>query len=70
MRRCCDYTERFDRLTLTADRLRIGADEIDAAVAGIPAELMAALDLAATRIEAFHRLAGAGRSARRRTRRA
>ena len=50
------YTERFDRLTLTPDRLRIAAEEIDAAVAGIPAELMAALDLAATRIEAFHRL--------------
>ncbi len=30
------YTERFDRVTLTADRLRIAADEIDAAVAGIP----------------------------------
>jgi histidinol dehydrogenase len=50
------YTERFDRLTLSADRLRIGAGEIDAAVAGIPAEVMAALDLAAVRIEAFHRL--------------
>ncbi len=50
-----DYTARFDRLTLTPDRLRIGADEIDAAVASIPAELNAALDLAATRIEAFHR---------------
>ncbi len=50
------YTERFDRLTLIADRLRIGADEIDAAVSGIAPELMAALDLAAARIEAFHRL--------------
>ena len=50
-----DYTARFDRLTLTADRLRITAGEIDAAVAAIPAELAAALDLAATRIEAFHR---------------
>jgi histidinol dehydrogenase len=50
-----DYTARFDRLTLTPDRLRIAADEIDAAVASIPAELNAALDLAATRIEAFHR---------------
>jgi histidinol dehydrogenase len=49
-----DYTTRFDRQTLTADRLRISAAEIDAAVAGIPAELAAALDLAATRIEAFH----------------
>lgn len=50
-----DYTARFDRLTLTAERIRIAAAEIDAAVAGIPAELAAALDLAATRIEAFHR---------------
>jgi histidinol dehydrogenase len=50
-----DYTARFDRLSLNADRLRITAAEIDAAVAGIPADLAAALDLAATRIEAFHR---------------
>jgi histidinol dehydrogenase len=50
------YTERFDRLTLSPDRLRIAAEEIDAAIAGIPTELTAALDLAATRIEAFHRL--------------
>ncbi len=50
------YTQRFDRLTLTADQLRIRADEIDAAVASVAPELMAALDLAATRIEAFHRL--------------
>ncbi len=33
----------------------VSAAEIDAAVASIPAELAAALDLAATRIEAFHR---------------
>jgi histidinol dehydrogenase len=50
-----DYTTRFDRHTLTADRLRIAPAEVDAAVASIPAELAAALDLAATRIEAFHR---------------
>jgi len=50
-----DYTARFDRLTLAADRLRIGAAEIDAAAASIPPVLAAALDLAATRIEAFHR---------------
>ncbi len=49
-------TARFDRLTLTTDRLRIAADEIDAAVTGIAPALMAALDLAATRIEAFHRM--------------
>jgi histidinol dehydrogenase len=50
-----DYTTRFDRQTLTADRLRISSAEIDAATAAIPAKLAAALDLAATRIEAFHR---------------
>jgi len=50
-----DYTARFDRLSLTAGTLRIGTAEIDAAVASIPTELNAALDLAATRIEAFHR---------------
>ena len=50
-----EYTARFDRLTLTADTLRIGADEIDAAAATIPADLAAALDLAAERIDAFHR---------------
>jgi len=49
-------TERFDRQALTADRLRISAAEIDAAVADIGPELTAALDFAATRIEAFHRL--------------
>ncbi len=50
-----DYTSRFDRFALTADRIRITAAEIDAAVGSIPAELAAALDLAARRIEAFHR---------------
>jgi histidinol dehydrogenase len=50
------YTKRFDRLALTADRLRVGADEIEAAAAGIEPSLMAALDLAASRIEAFHRM--------------
>jgi histidinol dehydrogenase len=50
-----DYTARFDRQTLTAERLRISAAEIEAAVRSIPAELAAALDLAAGRIEAFHR---------------
>jgi histidinol dehydrogenase len=50
-----DYTARFDRLRLTPDRLRIGAAEIDDAVAAVPAGLMAALDVAAARIESFHR---------------
>jgi histidinol dehydrogenase len=51
----CDYTSRFDRVTMTPDRLRVTAAEIAAAKAAVPAELLAALDLAATRIEAFHR---------------
>ncbi len=50
------YTHRFDDLPLTVDRLRIATEEIDAAVAEISEELMQALDLAASRIEAFHRL--------------
>jgi histidinol dehydrogenase len=50
------YTERFDRLALTSDGLRVDADEVEAAAAGIEPSLMAALDLAASRIEAFHRI--------------
>jgi histidinol dehydrogenase len=50
----CDYTARFDRLTLSPAHLRVTEAEIDAAVAAVPAELLTALDLAATRIEAFH----------------
>jgi histidinol dehydrogenase len=49
-----EYTERFDRLPLTAERLRISAEEIDAAVASISAAAAEALNLAASRIEAFH----------------
>ncbi|HUN42100.1 MAG TPA: histidinol dehydrogenase [Acetobacteraceae bacterium] len=50
-----DYTARFDRLTLTPDRLRIGQAEIDSAIATVAPAQANALDLAATRIEAFHR---------------
>ena len=52
----CELTAQHDHHTVSADRLRIDPDEIDAAANQIPAELTAALDLAATRIEAFHRL--------------
>ncbi|MBI1209351.1 MAG: histidinol dehydrogenase [Azospirillum sp.] len=48
-------TERFDRLALTPETLRIQPEEIAAAAAAVgPAETMA-LDRAAERIEAFHR---------------
>ncbi len=50
----CATTAKFDRVSLTPQTLRVTADEIAQAVATIPAELADALDIAATRIEAFH----------------
>jgi histidinol dehydrogenase len=50
----CDYTRRFDRNGVAPETLRVTPAEIDAACATVPAALVAALDLAATRIEAFH----------------
>ncbi|MDD3801632.1 MAG: histidinol dehydrogenase [Desulfuromonas thiophila] len=51
----CDYTRQFDRLDLTAGGLEVRAAEIDAAVARVTAEDLAALQLAADRIAAYHR---------------
>ena len=51
----CEYTARFDRLALAPSELRIAPAEIAAAAAGVSRELADALDLAAGRIEAFHR---------------
>ena len=51
----CDYTTRFDRMPITPDRLRITEAEIEHATASVPAELLEALDVAARRIEIFHR---------------
>jgi histidinol dehydrogenase len=50
-----EYTARFDRVSLTPERLRVSAAETEAAIAGIAPALRDALDLAAARIEAFHR---------------
>lgn len=51
-----EFTARFDRWTpRDAGALRVAATEIEAAAASVPASLLAALDLAAERIEAFHR---------------
>ncbi|KXV68999.1 histidinol dehydrogenase, partial [Gluconobacter japonicus] len=50
----CDYTARFDRLTLPADKLRISAKEIAREADRVPADLMESLKTAARRIEAFH----------------
>ncbi len=52
----CELTEQHDHHALGSDRIRISGDEIDDAANAIDAELTAALDIAATRIEAFHRL--------------
>lgn len=50
-----DYTERFDRLRLTPSTMRVSEAEIAAAPAQCDGEAVAALELAARRIEAFHR---------------
>ena len=51
-----EYTAKFDRLPhLTPAGLAITADEVDAALAQVSPELMAALELAAERITDFHR---------------
>ena len=51
----CEYAAAFDRQALTPETLRIPADEIAQASADIAPDLAAALDMAAQRIEAFHR---------------
>jgi histidinol dehydrogenase len=50
-----DYTQRFDRVDLSATGLRLTRREIAEAGAAAPAETVAALRLAAERIESFHR---------------
>ena len=50
-----DYTRRFDRLTLSAEELRIPAAELEGAVKDCDPETVAALELAAERIVDYHR---------------
>jgi histidinol dehydrogenase len=50
-----DYTARFDRLKLTPSTMRVPAKEIAAAASSCVPETLAALRLAAERIEAYHR---------------
>ncbi len=49
-----DLTARFDHLTLTPETMRFSMAEIDAACAAVTPDDAAALDLAATRIRAYH----------------
>lgn len=51
----CAFTERFDRLPLTAEQLAFTAEEIEQARAKVSPELLEALDVAAQRIESFHK---------------
>jgi histidinol dehydrogenase len=50
-----EYTNRFDRVKLSPATLRLSSDEIAAAAKSAPADTLAALRLAAERIESFHR---------------
>lgn len=50
-----ELTKRFDRFELSSANLRVGADEIAKAKAATPPATLKALQLAAKRIEDFHR---------------
>jgi len=50
-----DITERFDRIRLTPETLRISEAEIATAAVRCPPEVVTALEFAAGRIEAYHR---------------
>ena len=49
-----ELSAKFDRVDLTPETLSFSADEIDKAIAAVPEAEAEALDLAATRIRAFH----------------
>jgi histidinol dehydrogenase len=50
-----EYTQKFDGQTITKDNLKVSGSEIDAAYQQISPELLKAIQLAAKKIEAFHR---------------
>lgn len=50
----CEYTNRFDRLNIDASGMAVTAAEVDAAIGEIDADLLKSLELAATRIRAYH----------------
>jgi histidinol dehydrogenase len=50
-----EYTEKFDHLTLTSGSLRFTAEEIESAKSQCDTDTIDALEIAAARIEAFHR---------------
>ncbi|MDI2091477.1 histidinol dehydrogenase [Commensalibacter oyaizuii] len=50
----CEYTTKFDRLSITSQQLRITNEEIEQAYQRTSKELLDALNVAASRIKAFH----------------
>ncbi|WP_130730659.1 histidinol dehydrogenase [Komagataeibacter xylinus] len=51
----CEFTNRFDRTSVTPATLRITPEEVAAACADVSPALLEALEVAATRIESFHK---------------
>jgi histidinol dehydrogenase len=50
-----EYTTRFDRISVSAETLRLRDGEIDGAASGVSDDERAAIAFAAARIEAYHR---------------
>ncbi len=50
-----ELTNRFDKADVTAETLKVSAEEIDAALKLVSKEQFSAIETAATRIEAYHR---------------
>ena len=49
-----ELTEKFDRIKLTPDTMRVTADEVEEAASQVASDVRAALELAAERITAYH----------------
>lgn len=49
-----DYTAKFDRMEITADKIAVSRDEVDAEIAKVPEAERQALETAADRIRAYH----------------
>ena len=51
-----DYTRKFDRIELTSDKIRFNKSELAEQILKVPERERSALELAAARIEAYHKL--------------
>ena len=50
-----DYTQKFDRIELTSDKIRFNKSELAEQILKVPERERSALELAAARIEAYHK---------------